>query len=160
MPDRGHLTKWRSTIAAGRESRWASSRSAAKLLWSIRSPRPACSSAWFASCAYASRICSSHACGTWRSPAAIRTGRRELVPEYGPSELFQETALRRKDCWPRGVKNQHPLGRGVVQCGPGGLDLFQLPQAVLSESIYNYLVSSPRRVRSELNVIMRSFITG
>ena len=54
-----------SSAASSRlPSRSAASRRSARLRPSMRSSRPACSSAWFACCAHAWRVCSSHSFGT------------------------------------------------------------------------------------------------
>ncbi len=66
--------------------------------------------------------------GAWRFRRRFGPPGLILFRKTGVSELFQETALCRQDRGRRGVNDQHPLGRGVVQRRPADLDLVQFPE--------------------------------
>ena len=83
---------------------------------------------------------------------AIRASRRDPVQRNGHSELFQKTALRRKDSRPARKDDQHSLGRGVVQRGPSDLDLFQLPEDLTAEVLDCSLSGRFDRIFVELAV--------
>ena len=93
------------------------------------------------------------------SPPVDESGRkvicgRSKVP-YAVRGLSHEPGLRGRDARVGEREDQYALARRVVQALPGGLDLDQLPQAVLAKVTDGELVVCFGRVRSELAVEAR-----